>query len=254
VAWGGPPGHPRLLETSLFPGQVYCPACISGGTLNLLAFPFGDNSPDHRGYPDGTVPGLSESAAYDVYADGVPVTQGTGVLQKKVILPAGTHDVRIDYNTTRSSPGFTLSTSAATTWTVRTGAPAGALPRTWYCDFSNHTNCAVLPLMTAGYVLPVNMLGQLTPGSVTAGIDMSHLAGATDVGLISLSLQVSFDGGASWHQAAVTSEGSGHYAVSFTVPAAAATDGFGALRLSAADAYGGTFSQTIQHAFAVAAS
>jgi hypothetical protein len=65
---------------------------------------------------------------------------------------------------------------------------------------------------------------------------------------------VSFNSGNSWRNATVTSLGNGQYSVSFTVPAAAATDGFGALKVSATDAYGGTFSQTIQHAFAVAAS
>ena len=254
TTWGGQPEHPRLLQTDLYLNQVYCPACLAGNTLDLLAFPFGDNSPEHRSYPDGSVPGLSESESYDVYADGVPVTQGSGFLQKKVTVPAGTHQLRIDYNTTRSSPDLTLSTSAATSWTVSTAAPAGALPRGWYCDFSNHTNCTVLPLLTADYALPVNMLGQLPSGPVSAGIDVSHLAGATDVAVTSLSLQVSFNGGASWQNATVASQGSGRYAVSFTVPAAAATDGFGALKLHATDAYGGSLSQTIQHAFAVAAS
>jgi len=254
TTWGGQPEHPRLLQTDLYLNQVYCPACLAGNTLDLLAFPFGDNSPEHRSYPDGSVPGLSESESYDVYADGVPVTQGSGFLQKKVTVPAGTHQLRIDYNTTRSSPDLTLSTSAATSWTVSTAAPAGALPRGWYCDFSNHTNCTVLPLLTADYALPVNMLGQLPSGPVSAGIDVSHLAGATDVAVTSLSLQVSFNGGASWQNATVVSQGSGRYAVSFTVPAAAATDGFGALKLHATDAYGGSLSQTIQHAFAVAAS
>jgi hypothetical protein len=35
------------------------------------------------------------------------------------------------------------------------------------------------------------------------------------------------------------------------MPPACSTDGFGALRVSAQDAAGGTFDQTIQHAFAV---
>jgi hypothetical protein len=112
----------------------------------------------------------------------------------------------------------------------------------------------VLPLMFADYSLPVNLLGQLAPGSVTAGIDVSHLTGATDVAITSLNIGVSFNGGTSWQKATVTAEGLGQYAVSFTVPATAKTDGFGAIRLGATDAYGGTLSQNIQHAFAVAAS
>jgi hypothetical protein len=254
TTWGGQPEHPRLLQTDLFPGTVYCPACVSGQKLNLLAFPFSDNSAEHRSYPDGPATGLSESESYDVYADGVAVTKGTGFLQKTVSIPAGTHDVRIDYDTTRSSPVFTLSTRVATRWTVRTSAPTGGLPSGWFCDFLNHTKCGVLPLMTADYGLPVNMLGQLSPGSVTGSVDVSHLAGSTDVAVNSLSVAVSFNGGTSWHKAAITDAGSGRYTVTFTVPAASSTSGFGSLRLRAADAYGGTFSQTIQNAFAVAAS
>lgn len=254
VTWGGQPQQPRLLTEPLFVNQVYCPACVNGNTLNLLAFPFSDNSPDHRGYPDGTVSGLTESEAYDVYADGVQVTSGTGFLQKKVPLPAGAKDLRIDYNTTRSSADLTLSSSVATRWTVRTGAPQGALPSGWNCDLNGHTKCTVLPLMYANYDLPVNLLGQLPAGAATAGVSVGHLAGASDVAITSLTASVSFTGGTSWHKASVTAGGNGQYAVSFTVPAAAQTDGFGALRLSATDAYGGTLSQTIQHAFAVAAS
>jgi hypothetical protein len=254
TVWGGQPEHPRLLETPLYVNQVICPACLNGDTLNLIAFPFSDNDPAHRSYPDGATPGLTESESYQVSADGVQVSHGTGFFQDKVALPAGSKDVSISYDTTRSSSTMTQSTSTATTWTVRTGAPQGALPADWYCDTDLHTKCGVLPLMFADYDLPVNLLGQLAPGPVTAGIDVSHLAGASDVAVKSLTVQVSFNGGTGWQKATVTALGSGQYSVSFTVPAAASTDGFGALKLSAADAYGGTLSQTIQHAFAVAAS
>lgn len=254
VTWGGQPAQPRLLQTPLFVNQVYCPACINGSTLNLLAFPYSDNSPYHRGYPDGTASGLTESQAYDVYADGVQLTSGSGFLQKQVTLPTGAQNLRIDYDTTRSSSDFSLSTSVDTRWTVRTGAPRGALPTGWYCDLSGHTKCSVLPLMYANYDLPVNLLGQLPAGAATARVYVGHLSGASDVAVTSLTGSVSFNGGTSWRKASVAAEGNGQYALSFTVPAAAQTDGFGALRLSATDAYGGRLSQTIQHAFAVAAS
>ncbi|HEY1914644.1 MAG TPA: hypothetical protein VGH27_03620 [Streptosporangiaceae bacterium] len=254
TVWGGQPQLPRLLEGPIYVNQVICPACLNGDTLNLIAFPFSDNDPAHRGYPDGKTRGLTESESYQVSADGVPVSHGTGFFQDKVTLPAGSKDVSISYDTTRSSSTMTQSTSTATTWTVRTGAPQGALPGDWYCDTDLHTTCGVLPLMFANYDLPVNLLGRLAPGSVTAGIDVSHLAGASDVAVKSLTVQVSFNGGTSWQKATATAQGNGQYSVSFTVPAAASTDGFGALKLSATDAYDGTLSQTIQHAFAVAAS
>jgi hypothetical protein len=254
TVWGGQPEHPRLLQTPLFVDQVYCPACLNGDTLNLLVFPFSDNDPNHRSYPDGSTPGLTESESFSVYADGVEVAKGTGFLQQKVTLPANDQVVAVNYDTTRSSSVLTQSTATATTWTVRTAAPEGALPQGWYCDLEQHTKCGVLPLMYADYDLPLNLLGQLAPGSVTAGIDVGHLAGAAEVAVKTLDVSVSFDGGTSWRKATVTAQGDGRYAVSFTVPAAASTDGFGAIKVSATDAYGGTFAQTIQHAFAVAAS
>lgn len=162
TTWDGTPAHPRLLQTDLFVNQVYCPACISGNTLYLLAFPFADNSPEHRSYPDSSFPGLAESETYDVYADGVQVKQGTGFLQASATLPAGTHEVQIGYNTTRSSPYLPLSTSVATRWTVRANAPAGPLPAGWYCDLNQHTKCTVLPLMTA------DAAGSSTPGAARA--------------------------------------------------------------------------------------
>jgi hypothetical protein len=253
TVWGGQPEHPRLFEGDLYPHHVYCPACIAGSTLDLLAFPFSDNSPSHYGYPDSTVPtGGTESESYDVYADGTQVAQG-GFLQNSLVLPTGTKRVRIDDNTARSSPDFTLSTSANTTWTVQTSAPHTALPSGWYCTSSNNTDCTVLPLMSANYNLPVNMLGQLSPGPVSAGVSLNHLADA-DIPVKSLSIKVSFNGGTSWTSATVTGQGSGQYTETFTVPAQTKTDGFGAIKLTATDADGGTLSQTISQAFAVAAS
>jgi hypothetical protein len=254
TVWGGQPAHPRLLQNQLFLGQTYCPACLEGDTLNLLAFPYSDNDPTHRSYPDGSYSGLTESEVYSVDADGVEVGKGTGFLEKKVTLPTGTKDVSISDDETRSSSVFTLSTSTDTTWTVRTAAPEATLPQGWFCDFNGHTKCGVLPLMYADYNLPVNLLGQIAPGSATAGISIGHLVGAANVGVNRFTVQVSYNGGASWKNATVTPQGNGQYSASFTVPASAATDGFGALKVSAADAYGSTFSQTIQHAFAVAAS
>jgi hypothetical protein len=253
ATWGGQPEHPGLLQTNIFINHIYCPACLSGSTLDLLAFPFDDNTADHRSYPDNAASGLTESESYDVYSGSTKVTSGTGFLEDAVSLPSGTKDVQVDYDTTRSSAQFTLSTSADTQWTVQT-SHAVTLPSQWYCSpVSGGTDCSVLPLMVASYDLPSNLLGQLGPGTVSASIDVSHLAGAA-IAVSSAAVSVSFNGGTSWQKATVTAKGNGEYAVAFAVPAVAKTDGFGAIRLSATDADGGTLSQTIQHAFAVAAS
>jgi hypothetical protein len=55
---------------------------------------------------------------------------------------------------------------------------------------------------------------------------------------------VSFDGGKSWHQAAVTGS-AGSYTASFTAPAGVKVS----LRTSAADAAGGTITETLPGAY-----
>jgi hypothetical protein len=241
-----------LLENKIFVGRTYCPACLSGTTLDLLVFPYSDNTPTHRAYPDAVGAGshLRESQSFDVYADGREVSKGTGFFQESVTLPSRTSELRIDYDTVRSAPYFTLSTRADTRWTVP--ARTFPLPHGWYCTEANQTNCTVLPLLFADYGLPVNLLGQLRPGRVIASVALGHLAAAA-IRVKSARVSVSFDGGASWKRATVTVLRPGRYAVSFTVPAAARTDGFGAIRLTSTDADGGTLRQTIQHAFAVVA-
>ena len=250
ATWAGQPQHPRLLENKIFIGRTYCPACLSGTTLDLLVFPYADNTPAHRGYPDaaGAGPHLTESQSYDVYADGRRVSKGTGFFQESVTLPGGTRTLSIDYDTVRSAPYFTLSTRADTRWTVPTRTIP--LPHGWYCTLANQTNCAVLPLLFADYRLPVNLLGQLRPGRVTASVAVSHLAAAA-IGVRSVRVSVSFDGGSSWKRAFVVRAGRGRYALAFSVPVAARTDGFGAIRLKATDAGGGTLRQTVRRAFAV---
>ena len=58
---------------------------------------------------------------------------------------------------------------------------------------------------------------------------------------------MSFDGGKTWHQAAVTGS-TGGYTASFTAPAGAKVS----LRTGAADAAGGTITETIINAYQTA--
>lgn len=247
--WGDDPSHPRLLEHDVFLNQTVCPACMSGKTLDALGFPFGDNSEEHRAYPDAPTSGLSESASWMVEADGSPVSTGTGVLQAAA--PMGSASTyAIDYATTRSSSDFLLSTKTQTTWSVPADAPQSKLPSGWTCTLSGGTNCTVLPLMTVDYGLPVSTLGQIKSGDATGTIDIGHLAGA-NVKVKSLQVKVSFDGGSTYTKATVTGGKDGTFTVAFTVPKAAQTDGFGALSISARDANGATLTEKIAQAFAV---
>jgi hypothetical protein len=251
ASWGGPLGHPRLLEHDLYLDQTLCPACISDTRLDLLAFPFSDNTPDHFGFPDGAAAGLTESVAYGVYADDALIRSG-GFLDAEVTVPAGAQRYRIDYNTVRSSSDLTLSTDVQTRWTVSASAPRIAPPSGWVCTLRANppASCGVLPLVTADYSLPVGLLGQLGSGTVSGTLQLAHLGGAS-IAFSTVTVNASFDGGQTWQPVTVTDQGGGAFGVALTVPSASATNGFGALRVSVQDAAGGTFDQTIQHAFAV---
>jgi hypothetical protein len=255
TTWAGQPQHPRLLEGDIFIGETVCPACISGARLDLLAYPFADNSPEHFGFTDGAVDGLTESVSYGVYADDVPIKTG-GFLDTEATIPPGTQRYRIDYDTIRSSATFTLSTDVQTRWTVPATVAVSSLPPGWVCTYRTGapTDCGVLPLTTAAYDLPVDLLGQLGSGTATGTLRLGHLAGASSMAFSTVKVKVSYDSGQTWQAVTVTDQGSGNYGIALTVPAAGSTDGFGALQISSRDAAGGTFDQTIQHAFAIAAS
>ncbi len=255
TTWGGQPQHPRLLEGDIYIGETVCPACISGGRLDLLSYPFSDNSPEHFAFPDGTVDGLTESVTAGVYADDVPIKTGN-FLDTEATIPSGTQRIRIDYNTTRSSADFTLSTDAQTRWTVPAAVPTSSVPTGWVCTYRADppSDCGVLPLTTASYNLPADLLGQLNTGATTGTLNLGHLGGAASIAFNTVNVKVSYDSGQTWKAVAVTNEGSGNYGIALTVPAAGTTDGFGALQISTRDAVGGTFDQTVQHAFAIAAS
>lgn len=247
--WGDDPAHPRLLEHNIFLNQVVCPACIAGTTLDALAFPFGDNSDEHRTYPDQAAAGLTESANWSVSADGDVAQQGTGVLQAAASVGSAS-SYSIAYDTTRSSDDFLLSTETHTTWKVSAKAPQSDLPKGWTCTVSGGTDCTVLPLMTVDYGLPSNLLGEIPAGDATGTLTIGHLAGA-DVAVSSLKVMVSYDGGSTYKAVKVTPKGDGKFTVEFTVPKPGQTDGYGALSISAKDKNGSTLKETIAKAFAV---
>lgn len=246
--WGDDPSHPRMFQHNIFINQTVCPACLSGTTLDVLAFPFGDNSWQHRSYPDQPTAGLDESASWSVLADGSVVQQGTGVLLASAnVGSASTYG--IDYDTTRSSSDFTMSTRTSTSWTVPEDAPRAALPHGWTCSVSGGTSCTVLPVMTVNYSLPVDLLGQIHSGKATGSLRIGHLA-HSHAPVASLRVRVSYDGGSTYQKVKVTPAGS-RFTLQFTVPPPGQTDGFGSLSIDVLDANGSTLNESIKHAFAV---
>lgn len=152
-----------------------------------------------------------------------------------IAVPASDTQYRIDYQVDNASPWASLSTHTSSQWTFRSHtAPAGQ-PITE-------------PLITADYDLALDLNDQLPAHRPTGiGLNLGHQAGSAASPISTASLDFSTDDGASWHPVALSDLGGGRYRAEIAHPT-----GFVSLRLHAVDRDGGTLSQEIVRAFAVA--
>src|SRR4029077_1890295 len=101
--------------------------------------------------------------------------------------------------------------------------------------------------MTVGYGLGgLSLSGSAPAGAQVVHVTVGHLQLARAVAVTGAKVAVSFDGGKSWHQAAVTGS-AGSYTASYKAPAGVKVS----LRTSAADAAGGTIAETLINAYQV---
>ena len=102
--------------------------------------------------------------------------------------------------------------------------------------------------MTLGYaVAGLSLSGSAPAGAQVVHLTAGHLQLAKAVAVTGAKVAVSFDGGKSWH-AATVSGSAGSYTASFSAPAGVKVS----LRTSAADAAGGTVTETLINAYQVA--
>jgi hypothetical protein len=123
----------------------------------------------------------------------------------------------------------------------------GTLPTGWQCGPGGR-HCRVEPLLTLGYSVPAMSLdGSAPPGQQVLGVSVQHLQLAQATPVTGATVQVSFDGGGTWHSAQVTGGAGGRFRAVFTAPAGALVT----LRASATDATGGSITETITSAYRV---
>jgi len=96
-------------------------------------------------------------------------------------------------------------------------------------------------------VAGLSLAGSAPAGAQTVRVTAGHLELAKAVAVTGARVAVSFDGGKSWHPAKVTGS-AGSYTASFTAPVGARVS----LRTGAADAAGGTVTETLINAYQVA--
>jgi hypothetical protein len=143
-------------------------------------------------------------------------------------------------------PQFTVAQNAAVHMAERAAG--------WGCQMTirgtaaGGRSCAVEPLLTLQYAVAGESLhGSTHAGPQTVHLSVGHLQLVNGARVTRAALSVSVNGGKTWHRAKLTGHG-GSYTATFTAPAGVQVS----LCASAADAAGGTISETLPGAYQVA--
>jgi len=165
--------------------------------------------------------------------------------------------IRFTLNAARSGPAYVLSPRTQTVWTWRSRSqPTATVPQAWYCSYVlvngqyvARRRCAVQPMMTLDYqVRGLALDGTAPAGPQAIDLTVGHLQLARAARVTGAAAQVSCDGGQRWQRATVTASGRGLFRIGFRVPGGCGVT----LRVSATDAAGGSVTETITRAYAVA--
>lgn len=152
-----------------------------------------------------------------------------------VALPPGRSDYRIEYELENRATWAKLSTRTDTTWTFPSEQTAGGATE-------------VVPLLLADYDVPADLKNR--GGGTQLGLSLYHQPGAPASAIKKVSLEVSYDDGATWRAAKrLTPAGTGSYKAVLDRPAPGAESV--SLRVRASDEKGATLTQEVIRAYAL---
>jgi len=236
-------------------------ASRSADTLSLDVTPFSDSTPGHTG--TGLLPGTADSSvkisgSYEIDQNGARIAAGDatklagplGDFFTQVKLSRGPSAIRFVLAGSRTGAPYPLSTADKTVWTWKSAHESGVtIPKGWTCADGTRS-CAAEPLLALDYaVAGLGLTGTAPAGAQVIRIQVGHQQLAAASKITSVTAQVSLDDGATWQPAQVSGSGATRYAV-FSAPAGSHVT----LKVTAADAAGGTISETITRGYATAAS
>ena len=230
-------------------------ASRSGDQVTLDFVPFTDNNPGDNGTGYGTGYGAPVTGTYQVDDNGKVVASGNAAKSLAWQATVSAHPSVIRFVLSAAQPSA-LSDRTETVWTWHSARPAAhTLPSWWFCPSvyfkGSLSDCTVQPLLTLDYaVAGMSLDGSVRPGRQVLGVSVGHLQLSCAAKVTGATVQVSFDGGKTWHAAAVTGHGAQYQAV-FAAPASGAAR-YATLRVTAADAAGGQISETIWRAYEIA--
>jgi hypothetical protein len=249
--WNSAPLHPGVDVSLLGQPDFFATlpsASRAGDALWLDLTPFSDNTPGHLGS------GPAARGTYQIDQNGVRIAkgnadQGDDQFATGVTLSPDPSTVTLTLDVSRAAPSYPAQARTRTVWTWRSaGRPGVTLPAGWNCPDGTQ-NCAVEPMMTLRYRVVGLALDDTTrPGQQTLKISARHLQLAQAARITETRVQVSVNGGVTWHSATVTGT-NGSYRARYVV---SATARYVTLRVTAADAAGGQISETIFRAYKIA--
>ena len=272
VTWGASPAVPEpewqdmgVPSTSAGGGAVggssaqfyLCPVCREGDLLSFNA-QVADTDPTHTdlvdGYGNGVLNTTNAEPANELkfYRNGT-LTQVSGYSAQVFPMLPGQAQYRIDWASTANPAWNGLGTKVNSEWTFSSEPAApDQLPSYEYCSPDASQQCSYVPLVFAGYDFGAGLTGQVPAGGThTFTVSAFHEAGDNGPAISHATVQVSFDDGATWAPAAVTSQGGGDYSATVNQPD---TSGYVSVRVTLTDAAGDSLQQTIIRAYALTTS
>ncbi|WP_211762837.1 hypothetical protein [Kutzneria sp. CA-103260] len=252
VDWLRGPLAPGLTTPSAGTTSWFCNACRRDDTIHIGLVPVLDS--DGHGFSlDAPTTGTVSTSHFQLLSGGKALIDGKDVTGGEVAAPADPADYKIVYDQTRTAPWFHQSTVSHSEWTFGSAhSGTQTVPDGWACDpvTGKATDCSALSLVTAAYQLNTGLDGAAPAGPDQVLVTFGHAPGSQNLPFVKASIQVSFDGGATWTPTFQADLGGGRYRAQWTNPASA-TGGDVALRVSATDIAGNSLTQSVTSAFSV---
>ncbi|WP_336207541.1 S8 family peptidase [Nonomuraea sp. LPB2021202275-12-8] len=162
---------------------------------------------------------------------GDTLLQQTDFLPSEAVaLPAEQAAYRIEYDVVNESAWAKLSTRTRSVWTFGS---------------AHAEDTTVIPLLTVNYDAPVDLKNRAR--STELGLTLAHQEGAEQSRIKDVSLEVSYDDGATWQATRLKAKGGKNYEAKLDKP----TSEFVSLRLNATDTAGNSLAQEVIRAYAV---
>jgi subtilisin family serine protease len=202
----------------------------NGGTMNIFSAPYVDSTPGRTGFPMD----VKKASSLALYRDGKLVAKHPDLFYGQFDdLPAEEATYRAELSLQLDEAVLPLSSKTSTAWTFRSAATSErqALPL---------MNVRISPNLDANNAVRPNQL-------LVIPVTVQRNPGSTPATITEVTIEGSFDDGATWHNVPVFAGNDIYYGLE-----ANDTSGdYTSLRVTATDDAGGKVEQTVVHAYRV---